>query len=145
MHRYLLFAIITLCAALNAAAQRVYVLPIDNEIDATAWRCTSRAIAEVNESEQPYDLLLVRLNTYGGAVDMADSIRSALMNATVPTAVFIDHNAASAGALIALACDSAFMSPGASIGAATVVGADGLPMPPKYQSYWSSVLSLIHI
>lgn len=140
MYRHLLFAIITLCAALSTAAQRVYVLPIDNEIDATAWRYTSRAIAEVNESEQPYDLLLVRLNTYGGAVDMADSIRSALMNAAVPTAVFIDHNAASAGALIALACDSAFMSPGASIGAATVVGADGQPMPPKYQSYWSSVM-----
>lgn len=140
MHRRLLFAVVTLLAACSAAAQRVYILPIDGDIDATAWRHTSRAISEVNQASEPYDLLLVRLNTYGGEVDMADSIRSALMSLRIPTAVFIDHNAASAGALIALACDSAFMSPGSSIGAATVVGADGQPMPPKYQSYWSSVM-----
>lgn len=121
-------------------AQRVMVLEIDEEIDATAWRHTRGAIREMREAIVPYDLLLVKLNTYGGAVDMADSIRSALLRLPLPTAAFVDHNAASAGALIVLACDSAFMAPGSSIGAATVVNGNGEPMPPKYQSYWSSVM-----
>jgi len=120
--------------------QRVLLLEIDDEIDATAWRNTSRAIHELRNAEPTFDLLLLRLNTYGGAVDMADSIRTALMKLPLPTAAFIDHNAASAGALIALSCDSAFMAPGSSLGAATVVNGQGEPMPPKYQSYWSSVM-----
>lgn len=124
----------------NARAQRVMVLNIDDEIDATAWRNTARAVSEAEAADPRFDLFVVRLNTYGGAVDMADSIRTALMKMTVPTVAFVDHNAASAGALVVLACDSAYMAPGSSIGAATVVNGQGEPMPPKYQSYWSTVM-----
>ena len=121
-------------------AQRVMLLEIDEEIDATAWRQTARAIDDTRAAQPPFDLFLLKLNTYGGAVDMADSIRTALLRLDIPTAAFIDHNAASAGALIVLACDSAFMAPGSSLGAATVVNGQGEPMPPKFQSYWSSVM-----
>lgn len=135
----LIFSLLAALLSLAVQAQsRVLVLTIDEEIDATAWRNTRGAAAEL--ANGGYDMLLVRLNTYGGAVDMADSIRSALMHAPVETVAFIDHNAASAGALIALSCDSAFMAPGSSIGAATVVNGQGEPMPPKFQSYWSSVM-----
>lgn len=126
--------------ALSVHAQRAFVLEIDEEIDATAWRNTSRAVQEARQSQPPYEIFVVKLNTYGGAVDMADSIRTSLMKLPMPTVAFIDHNAASAGALITLACDSAFMAPGSSLGAATVVNGQGEPMPPKFQSYWSSVM-----
>ncbi len=121
-------------------AQRVMVVNIDEEIDATAWRHLRGALRDAETAEPPYNLLMVHLNTYGGAVDMADSMRTALMRCPLPTVAFVDHNAASAGALIVLACDSAYMAPGSSIGAATVVNGQGEPMPPKYQSYWSSVM-----
>jgi len=121
-------------------AKRVMVLEIDDEIGATAWRHTRRAIGEVVAAQPPYDLLVVKLNTYGGAVDMADSIRTALVKLSTPTVAFVDHNAASAGALIVLACDSAYMAPGSSIGAATVVNGQGEPMPQKFQSYWTTVM-----
>lgn len=137
----LLMAVSLIAAGMQPAhARRVMVLDIDEEIDATAWRNTSRAASQAREAEPPFDLFVVRLNTYGGAVDMADSIRTTLMKLRVPTVAFIDHNAASAGALIALACDSAYMAPGSSIGAATVVNGSGEAMPTKYQSYWSSVM-----
>lgn len=130
-----------LCAmSVVCYSQRVMVLEINEEIDATAWRHTRGAIKEMDESAEPYKALIVKLNTYGGAVDMADSIRSALLRLPYETVAFVDHNAASAGALIVLACDSAYMAPGSSIGAATVVNGQGEPMPPKYQSYWSSVM-----
>ena len=47
-------------------------------------------------------MLLVHLNTYGGAIDAADSIRTRYAF-ELPTVAFVDVNAASAGALIALA------------------------------------------
>lgn len=136
----LLIILVCLTAVLGIDARRVLVLEIDEEIDATAWRHTQGAIKQIHDSDKPFDLFMLKLNTYGGAVDMADSIRSAVMKLDVPTCAFVDHNAASAGALIVLACDSAFMAPGSSIGAATVVNGQGEPMPPKYQNYWSSVM-----
>ena len=44
------------------------------------------------------------------------------------------------GALIAIACDSIYMSPGASIGAATVVDGSGARAPDKYQSYMRAIM-----
>ncbi|MDE6288329.1 MAG: nodulation protein NfeD, partial [Muribaculaceae bacterium] len=122
------------------ASPRAVVLTIDDEIDASAWRHTRRAIEEMHTLPGGADFFILRLNTYGGAVDMADSIRTALLRLDVPTAVYIDHNAASAGALISLACDTIIMAPHATIGAATVVNGSGEPMPVKYQSYWSSIM-----
>jgi membrane-bound serine protease (ClpP class) len=63
------------------------------------------------------------------------------LDVTIPTIAFIDKNAASAGALISLACDSIYMAPGASIGAATVVdGADGSKASEKMQSYMRGLM-----
>jgi membrane-bound serine protease (ClpP class) len=80
------------------------------------------------------------MNTYGGTVVDADSIRTKILNSQVPIWVFIDNNAASAGALISIACDSIFMRPGANIGAATVVNQTGEKAPDKYQSYFRSIM-----
>jgi membrane-bound serine protease (ClpP class) len=44
------------------------------------------------------------------------------------------------GALISIACDSIYMAPGATIGAATVVDGDGGAAPDKYQSYMRSIM-----
>jgi membrane-bound serine protease (ClpP class) len=85
-------------------------------------------------------MILVRMNTYGGMVDYADSIRTALLRSKIRTVVFIDNNAASAGALIALACDRIYMRPGGSIGAASVVNPQGEIMPEKYQSYMRGLM-----
>ena len=84
---------------------------------------------------------MLHMNTYGGGVLEADSMRTAILNSSLPVYVFIDNNAASAGALIAIACDSIFMRNSASIGAATVVeGATGAAAPDKYQSYMRGIM-----
>ena len=135
----LCFATFLLSAILSAsAADKVLILPLEDEIDARAWQHTRRA-CEKALNEQP-NLFVVRMNTYGGSLDAADSIRTALLRLPIPTVAYIDHNAASAGALIALACDSVFMTSGSSMGAATVVDGQGQPMPDKYQAYMSSIM-----
>jgi len=117
---------------------KVYVLNIKQEIGPSAWRHTQKAFKTAKEKNS--DILLIHMNTYGGAVDAADSIRSKILNSSIPVYVFIDNNAASAGALISVACDSIYMCEGAKIGAATVVTQTGEKAPDKYQSYMRATM-----
>ncbi|WP_299708147.1 NfeD family protein [uncultured Pontibacter sp.] len=118
--------------------QKVFIMEITSEIDPRTNRYTQLALDEA--TSQGADHILLKLNTYGGAVNDADAIRLRLLEYPKPIYVFIDKNAASAGALISIACDSIYMAPGANIGAATVVGADGQAAPGKYQSYMRSIM-----
>ena len=116
----------------------VYLFEIKENIAPPAWRLTKRAFDEADEMNA--DLILIHLNTYGGMLDAADSMRTKILNSDIPVWVFIDNNAASAGALISIACDSIYMRPGGSIGAATVVNQSGEVVPDKYQSFMRSTM-----
>lgn len=116
----------------------VFVLPIQEEIGPASARHIKEGLKQAKELNADY--IILHLNTYGGAVHDADEMRTAILKNTIPIYAFIDNNAASAGALISIACDSIYMAPGANIGAATVVGQDGAPAPEKYQSYMRSIL-----
>ncbi len=119
--------------------ERVFVIDLKAPIDRGSWLILSKGLAQAKEHRA--NLIILRLNTYGGEVEMADSMRTALLNSPTPVWAFIDNQAASAGALISLACDSIYMREGASIGAATVVsGEDGQAMPDKYQSFMRSMM-----
>jgi membrane-bound serine protease (ClpP class) len=116
----------------------VYKFNIKEEIGPPVWRTTKNALKEAKELSADY--VLIHMNTYGGRMDAADSIRTALMQFPVPIFVYIDNNAASAGALISIACDSIYMRPGGNIGAATVVDQKGEVVADKYQSYMRSLM-----
>jgi len=118
--------------------KKVIVLNIKREIGPAIWRQTKQAFKKADDEHADY--ILIHMNTYGGLVDAADSIRTKILNSEIPVFVFIDNNAASAGALIAVSCDSIYMRPGANIGAATVVNQTGAAMPDKYQSYMRSTM-----
>lgn len=130
--------LVVLSFSLFAAEKNVYVLPINDEIGSMTWQHTRRGCEEAQNMN--VDVLIVHLNTYGGTLQHADSIRTTLLNFPKTTIAFIDNNAASAGALIALACDSIYMQRGASIGAATVVNENAEALPDKYQSYMRSIM-----
>ena len=116
----------------------VFVLPIKEEIGPASSRHIQEGLKQAEKVKADY--IILHLNTYGGAVDDADKTRTAILNCKTPVYAFIDNNAASAGALIAISCDSIYMAPGANIGAATVVDKNGTPAPEKYQSYMRSML-----
>ncbi|MBO4488038.1 MAG: nodulation protein NfeD [Bacteroidales bacterium] len=120
------------------SSHQIYYYTIDDNIAKPAVRKTEKAVKEA--TEQKADYLLLELNTFGGELDAADKIRTLLLNAPMPTMVFINNNAASAGALISIACDSIYMASGSSIGAASVVNQEGEIMPDKYQSYMRSLM-----
>lgn len=116
----------------------IYQFDIMDEIAPPAWRLTKKAFTDARQLKA--DIVIIHLNTYGGMLESADSIRTAILQSPVPVWVFIDNNAASAGALISIACDSIYMRKGANIGAATVVDQEGKVVPDKYQSYMRSMM-----
>ena len=116
----------------------VYRIDIRKEIGRTTQIYLSRGLAEAQSLGA--DAVLIHLNTYGGLLESADSMRTAILYNPTPVYVFIDNNAASAGALISLACDRIYMRKGANIGAATVVDTQGSELPDKYQSYMRSMM-----
>ncbi|MDR2911216.1 MAG: nodulation protein NfeD [Bacteroidales bacterium] len=116
----------------------VYKFNIKEEITRATWRQTKQAFDAADTLGAKY--FMIHMNTYGGTVVDADSIRTKILESRIPVFVFIDNNAASAGALISIACDSIYMRPGSSIGAATVVNQTGEAMPDKYQSYMRSTM-----
>lgn len=117
---------------------KVYTFPINGDIMPAQQRLVSKCLTEARE--QHADLVVIRMNTYGGLVNVADSIRTMILNYPTPIWVYIDNQAASAGALIALAADRIYMHPGGSIGAASVVDQNGQPMPDKFQSFMRATM-----
>jgi len=82
----------------------VYKIVLNEEIMPGAWRLIQTAVEEAEARKVDY--ILLKINTYGGRLDIADSIRTKMLKAKPICIAFIDNNAASAGALISIACDS---------------------------------------
>lgn len=121
----------------NDTAQ-IFLFDIDEEIAPPVVRRMEKAFEQAKELGS--ELIIIHMNTYGGMVVSADTIRTRILNSKIPVVVFIDNNAASAGALISIACDSIYMRSGANIGAATVVNQNAMAMPDKYQSYMRATM-----
>lgn len=140
----ILKAIIVLILALTlpnelwAQEKKVLQLSIKDDIDPRMNRYIELGLEAANLGE--YDLVVIEMDTYGGLVNDAKDIVERLLDFEKPVYVFINKDAASAGALISIACDSIYMAPGASIGAATVVMGQGEAAPDKYQSYMRSTM-----
>ena len=120
----------------------VVVVPLSGEISPSLLTFLRRALksAEVSGATA----IIFEMNTYGGRLDSAEEITSALNHATIPTYTFINSNAGSAGALIALATQHIYMSPVSAIGAAAPVLPTGEDLPltarEKTISYWSALI-----
>lgn len=118
---------------------RIFVMEIIGDIDPRMNRYVDLAFKQATEDSA--DLVIIEMDTYGGAVNDANDIRTRILEYEKPVWVYINNDAASAGALISIACDSIYMVPGSNIGAATVVnGTDGMAAPDKYQSYMRSIM-----
>ena len=122
----------------NDTLKVFYRIRLDREIDKAAQRQMVEGLKKAADCEADY--ILLDLDTYGGAVDAADSIRSAILRCETPVLAYVNMQAASAGALISIACDSIYMKTGSSIGAATVVDQTGNVMPDKYQSFMRGMM-----
>src|SRR5947209_17096044 len=121
MKRLLILSVLAASALLQPVYGRdavhkgdVVVVPLRGEISPSLLMFLRRAekLAETNGASA----IIFEMNTYGGRLDAAEEISSVLNRATIPTYTFIDSNAGSAGALVALATPHLYMAPVSAIG-----------------------------
>jgi membrane-bound serine protease (ClpP class) len=118
------------------------VVPLHGEVAPSLLAFLRRAVktAESNEAAA----VVFDMNTYGGRLDTATEIVNALNQIKIPTYTFINTNAGSAGAMIAIATQHIYMAPVSAIGAAAPVLATGEDLPAtakeKTISYWSALI-----
>jgi membrane-bound serine protease (ClpP class) len=121
----------------QTSAPVVYVIAIEGMIDLGLAPFLARTIRDAQAAGAA--AVMLEINTFGGRVDAAVVMRDALVNAPLRTIAFVNQRAISAGALIALACNTVIMTKGSTIGAATPVagGASGdtQPVSEKTVSY----------
>ncbi len=123
----------------QTAKSKVMVMEIKDEIDPRMLRYVKLALENAEKIKADY--VVIDMDTYGGVLTDAKEIVDLIMDFKKPVWVYVNSDAASAGALISIACDSIYMSPGATIGAATVVeGAGGQAAPDKYQAYMRGIM-----
>lgn len=127
-----------LVMAIMSHAQSIFKTDLKEDVGPNSWRIIKKSYDQALVEKSDY--FLIEMNTFGGAVNFADSIRTLLLNSPIKTVVYINNNAASAGTLISLASDHIFMQSGSSLGAASVVNPQGEIMPEKYQSYMRGLM-----
>lgn len=122
----------------NAVAEITYVIPIAGDIDEGNLNFIRNSYAEAVQADAA--AIIFQVDTYGGYVDQAITIKDLILSCQIPTYCFVDSKALSAGALIALAGEQMVMTPGASIGAAEPRILDQ-KADEKTMSMWRSQLS----
>src|SRR5213594_3148548 len=120
----------------------VVVVPLHGEVAPSLLAFLRRAVKTAETSEA--SAIVFDMNTYGGRLDTAADIVNALNQTKIPTYTFINTNAGSAGAIIAIATQHVFMAPVSAIGAAAPILPTGEDLPAtakeKTISYWSALI-----
>lgn len=104
---------------------KVYVIKKQDFQEINRWYSgyIKKAIDKANEDKA--NLIILELDTPGGLIASALSIKNYIMESEVPVVVYINKNALSAGALISLSAKEIYMSDGSVIGAAAPVYLNG--------------------
>lgn len=104
-----------------ASAQPVVIINIKGEINGGQVALVKRAMTDAENKKA--QAVVIEIDTFGGLVDSAVTIRDVISQTPLTTICYIKNRAWSAGALIALAHQHIAIAPGGSIGAAEPIPA----------------------
>lgn len=123
----------------GAVAEPVFVIPLKGEVSQAQFFFLRRALKEAERENA--SAVILDMDTYGGELKAATNMLEALFKVSVPTITYINTNAGSAGALVALSTKKIYMAPVSAIGAAAPVASGGeelsATMTDKIVSYFS--------
>lgn len=116
------------------ASSKVYHVPIHDEVERGLHAFLERAFkeAEANYAEA----IILDIHTPGGFVNAAGDIAMLMDETSIRTIAYINKDAHSAGAFLALHADEIYMVPNGTIGAAAVIDAAGNAADLKANSAW---------
>jgi membrane-bound serine protease (ClpP class) len=130
----------------SATEGKVYILPIRGPIEPALLYVVRRGLAEARSEN--VSAVVFPMDTPGGAVNITEKIVELIVRMDVPTYTYVENNAISAGAIIALSTDKIYMAPGSKIGDAMPImmapGGGVQPLPDaereKIMSYVDSMV-----
>ena len=108
-----------------AADNKIYVIRKQEFQEVNRWYAGYIKKAIDKAYEDKADLIILELDTPGGLLSSALSIKNYIIESDVPVVVYINKNALSAGSLISLSAKEIYMSDGSVIGAATPIYVNG--------------------
>jgi len=120
----------------TAQSTEVYKIPVYKEVEKGLYAFLKRSISEAEESGA--EAIIFEINTPGGFVDSAEDIANLLDSTSIRKIAYINSEALSAGAYLALHTDEIYMSPGGTIGAAAVIDSSGNTADEKANSAWKA-------
>ena len=104
---------------LSQEIRSAWVLTIDGEIGRGTVSYLRQGLSDAQQADAL--AVIIEFATPGGYLDSMMSARDVILDAKIPTIAYINREAYSAGALLALACEKIYFAPGAVMGAATPV------------------------
>ncbi|WP_080844972.1 NfeD family protein [Cytobacillus gottheilii] len=122
----------------NANNEIVYTVPVEETVEKGLYAFLSRAVQTAEE--EGAEAIIFDINTPGGAVDAAGEIGKLLTSTDINTVSFVNKQALSAGAYIALNTDEIYMVPGSTMGSAAIIDQSGNTAGKKAESYWFSAM-----
>ena len=122
----------------NAETAKVYKVPIEDVVEKGLKEFLQRSFSEAEAADA--DAIILDINTPGGFVDAAGQIAKLLDSTEIEIIAFINDDALSAGAFLALHADKIYMSPNGRIGAAAVIDSAGNAADDKAESAWHAAM-----
>lgn len=132
----LLLSFSILIPSFSAETTVVYKIPIYEEVEKGLHAFLKRSIHDAEEAGA--DAIIFDINTPGGFVDSAEKIINLLDSTSIRKIAYINSEALSAGAYLALHTDEIYMSPNGTIGAAAVIESNGNAADKKATSAWKA-------
>jgi membrane-bound serine protease (ClpP class) len=124
---------------LSAQSEKVvYIVPIEDTVEKGLHAFLDRAVREAEEANA--SAIIFEINTPGGVVDAAADIGKLLTTTRIKTVSFVNNQALSAGAFIALNTDEIYMVPSATMGSAAIIDQEGNTAGKKAESYWFAAM-----
>lgn len=116
-------SVFTSPAQAQSENETVYIVDISGTIDLGLAPYLDRVLDEASDAGAA--AVILEINTPGGRLDAALQMRSSLLGSDLRTIAFVNREAFSAGALIAIAAEEIYMVPGGVMGAATPITGTG--------------------
>jgi membrane-bound serine protease (ClpP class) len=126
---FLLFGGISSFSAEESYAGKVVVIPVEKDslTSTQGFQYINRVLKRADQEKAV--AVLFDIDTPGGlAWETAELMMQGLYPLHIPSIAYVNTRAISAGALLSCACDSIYMAPVSTIGAAGIVDASGVEM-----------------
>lgn len=126
MRQWLLAVVLALAVpsgSAGAQSGKVYRIPVSGVIENGLAPYIDRSIRSAAAAGA--DAVILDIDTPGGRIDAAQRITGSIRESPIPVIAWVRSHALSAGAMIALAAEQIYMTPDATLGAATPVDGAG--------------------